>query len=250
MKRLTETGKWEDSWFRRLSPTMKCLWLYLVDKCDPAGVIEFDPELASFAIGERVTFKDLEAEIGPSRIVRLEGGERWHMPRFLEFQYRYLSRDCPAHRPIFAALKKHGLRCPTALLKTSLPHRVSHTLKDKEKEKDKDKDRETASAHPRAPAEPPAGVAPERYRPSLAEAQAAAQSIGVTEQEAAEWWHSREATDWLKGTAGGGQIAVGANWQADLKTYANRQRNLKTERNVAHRPDHRTDTANRAGRYA
>ncbi|MBK1884637.1 hypothetical protein JIN85_19630, partial [Luteolibacter pohnpeiensis] len=50
----------------------------------------------------------------------------------------------------------------------------------------------------------------------------AAATIGVTAELADEWWHAREATDWIKGTGGGGNIHVGSNWQADLKTYASR----------------------------
>ena len=37
-----------------------------------------------------------------------------------------------------------------------------------------------------------------------------------------EWWHAREGSDWMKGAGGGGTVAVGSNWQADLKTYATR----------------------------
>lgn len=59
-----------------------------------------------------------------------------------------------------------------------------------------------------------------RRRPTLVQAMAAAAQVGVTPEKAEEWWNAREATDWFKGTAGGGQIAIGQNWQADLKTYA------------------------------
>jgi hypothetical protein len=59
-------------------------------------------------------------------------------------------------------------------------------------------------------------------RPTLIQAKSAAASIGVTEAKAEEWWHARESTDWMKGTIGGGTIAVGHNWQSDLKTYSTR----------------------------
>jgi hypothetical protein len=53
--------------------------------------------------------------------------------------------------------------------------------------------------------------------------------VGVTTQEAEEWWHAREASGWLKGTAGGGAIAVGVNWRADLKAYTNRARERRAQ---------------------
>ncbi len=59
-------------------------------------------------------------------------------------------------------------------------------------------------------------------RPTLDQAKAAAPGIGVTPEMAADWWHAREASDWVKATGGGGTTRVGANWQADLKTYSSR----------------------------
>lgn len=61
-------------------------------------------------------------------------------------------------------------------------------------------------------------------RPTLAQAQAVSGQAGVTEAEAGEWWHAREASGWMRGTAGGGTLPVGENWQADLKAYTNRAR--------------------------
>lgn len=59
-------------------------------------------------------------------------------------------------------------------------------------------------------------------RPTIAEALAAAMEIGVRRDKAEEWWNCREASEWLKGMAGGGTSPVGTNWRADMKTYANR----------------------------
>jgi hypothetical protein len=59
-------------------------------------------------------------------------------------------------------------------------------------------------------------------RPNLDQAKSAASTIGITEDKAAEWWNAREASEWMKGMAGGGTAPVGTNWQADLTTYAKR----------------------------
>lgn len=67
-------------------------------------------------------------------------------------------------------------------------------------------------------------------RPTLTQAMAAANQVGVTEVEADAWWQAREGTDWFKGTAGGGSLPVGANWRADLKSYTNSARERRATR--------------------
>ena len=50
-KRFTETEKWKDTFFRKLTPDAKLLYLYIVDNCDCAGLWEIDLGLAGFQIG-------------------------------------------------------------------------------------------------------------------------------------------------------------------------------------------------------
>lgn len=73
-------------------------------------------------------------------------------------------------------------------------------------------------------------IAPPR-RPTLQEALSMAISVGVTAEEAEEWWYAREATDWYKGTAGGGMMPIGRNHAADLKTFTNTVRNTRQSKN-------------------
>lgn len=56
-------------------------------------------------------------------------------------------------------------------------------------------------------------------RPTLEQSKAAGPQLGVTPEEAESWWHAREANDWLKATAGGAAIPVGASWQSDMKRF-------------------------------
>lgn len=124
MKRFTETNKWEDPWFRKLKPEMKLLWAWLLDSCDNAGVIDADIELASFQIGYAYPMDTL-SEFG-HRVIELPC-KKFFIPKFIEFQYGNLSRDCKAHNPIFISLEKHGLK--------GYPKGMD-TLQEKEKEKD------------------------------------------------------------------------------------------------------------------
>ena len=48
MNRFSETDKWKDSWFRKLSAPSKLLFLYILDTCDNAGFFEMDTEMCAF----------------------------------------------------------------------------------------------------------------------------------------------------------------------------------------------------------
>lgn len=131
MKRFAETSKWDDGWYRRLSPLAKCLWQFLCDKCDSTGVVEIDYESATFCIGALVT-EEIALEIG-DRIVPMANG-KYFIPKFVFFQYGELSEACPAHKPIYRKAKEHGflvvegrIQYPSA----TLCHRLAHSLQDK-----------------------------------------------------------------------------------------------------------------------
>lgn len=133
-KRFTETQKWEGNWFRSLTPRRKCLWLFLTDRCDQAGVIERDLALFSFFVGDSITDKDIAVLSENVRVIA--NGKLW-LPKFVRFQYGNLSRDCLPHRPVFAAMEKHGLtvedfnspeRCSIAQDAASLGHEPPHLI--------------------------------------------------------------------------------------------------------------------------
>lgn len=107
-KRFTDTGLYQKAWFRKLPPKIKCLWEWLRNQCDHAGVIEFDPELASFQIGEEVNFESLE--YFGERVELLEDSKIW-LVDFIEFQVgvKKLKENYNPHKPIFRSLIKHDL---------------------------------------------------------------------------------------------------------------------------------------------
>jgi hypothetical protein len=134
LKRFTDTGKWEDKWFRSLSPTAKLLWSWLLDHCDNAGVIDPDIMLATFQIGDTVK-EDHFTELG-DRIQTLPNGKRW-IPKFIRFQFGQLSPESRVHASVVKLLRFHNIQYPMDSL--SIPYvKGIDTLKDKDKDKDKE----------------------------------------------------------------------------------------------------------------
>lgn len=107
MKRFTETEKWRDTWFRRLPPIAKLAFIYVVDNCDAAGVWDPDYDLADFTIGEKVAWPTIIEAFG-ERLELLPDG-KWHLTRFVEFQYGELTEDCRPHAKVLQLLKAHGI---------------------------------------------------------------------------------------------------------------------------------------------
>jgi hypothetical protein len=138
MKRMTETEKWRDSWFRKLSPTLKIGYLYLLDAVDNAGVWDPDTELADWMIGTPVAWDELRSFAG-ERIAVLPNG-KWWLTRFVRFQCGELSEDSRPHQAVARLLKNHGIE---GYLKGI------HTLQDKTETRqglDKDKDKDSTGA--------------------------------------------------------------------------------------------------------
>lgn len=132
MKRFTETKKWSDAWYRKLSPRLKCLWQHLLDHCDPSGVIDPDWELISFQVGESVNSDDLQSF--QDRVEILPSGKLW-IVKFIQFQYGVLSRECRMHASVFRAIDSNGL---TERVSNGYAKGID-TLKDKEQVQDKNK---------------------------------------------------------------------------------------------------------------
>lgn len=126
--RFTDSRKWDDPWFRELPCKYKAFWFFLLDKCDHAGVWKVDFKGASFHIGEEITPEEA-LKIMNGRII--DKGDKWFIPKFIDFQYRNLSEDNRVHRSIIEKLKKEGVY-------KGLKHPLQGA-KDKDKEQDKDK---------------------------------------------------------------------------------------------------------------
>ena len=144
MKRFTATEKWQKDWFQSLTPGQKCLWNYLCDNCDAAGVWEPNWRLASFVINETFTRESLA--IFGERVRAMPDGKIW-LTGFCEFQYSQLSRECRrahAYHSYFGETSSCSMRSVHLLV--GAPDNPSDTLwyrvPDRDKEKDKDKEQD------------------------------------------------------------------------------------------------------------
>jgi hypothetical protein len=103
-KRFTDTDKWKKTWFRELSPKMKCAWEYLRDMCDHAGVWDADFALMKFFIGEEITREELEKAFH-NRILKLQDGKKYLLLGYIKFQYVTLKPGNRTHESVKTILK-------------------------------------------------------------------------------------------------------------------------------------------------
>lgn len=102
-KRFTATEKWVDPWFCELDPLNKLFWIYLLDNCDHAGMWQVNWPLVRFHLGNFV-FDD---KLFRDRIIALSDN-KWHIPKFIAFQYGELNPDNRAHASVIKILEKEG----------------------------------------------------------------------------------------------------------------------------------------------
>lgn len=131
------TEKWEDTWFYGLSPKYKLLWIYILDKCDHAGLWEANFDLASRSLGTK--YREDECAKAFSGKAWPVGGSKWLVGRFIFHQYGCepsgLNPENNAHRGVIQALVRNGIDPQQPLNNPTL----GALDKDKEKEKEKEK---------------------------------------------------------------------------------------------------------------
>jgi len=83
-KRFIDTEMFEDSWFMKLKPDLKLLYIYLITKCNHAGIIELNVELIEFQTGLKSILTLIE-QLG-NRCLRVRE-DLFFLPKFIKFQY-------------------------------------------------------------------------------------------------------------------------------------------------------------------
>ena len=107
-KRMTDTDKWKKGFIRGLNSKYKLLWLYILDDCDHAGVWETDFEVASIRIGSKIDESDA-AQVLSSQIKIFDGGNKWFIPKFNDFQYGTLNENSRVHQSVIKIIDKYDL---------------------------------------------------------------------------------------------------------------------------------------------
>jgi len=149
-KRFTDTEKWKRVWFMELSPVHKCLWSFILDNCSTGGIWEVNWKSAEFHIGAKLPLEAVR-EAFSKQFVELDGGKRWFIMDFVNFQYGALNQNNPAHKGAIKELQRYSLlddelsiSLPTNLLEAPSKHLPSPSEGTKDKGKDKGKGKEEA----------------------------------------------------------------------------------------------------------
>ncbi len=104
-KRFIDTKIWDKAWFRKLSTKNKLVWIYLLGKCDHAGIWDADWELAEFIIGESVTYDQLP-DVIKDKMQYIKGEDQYYIPSFIDFQYGGLEKLQMNVRPQKAVIER------------------------------------------------------------------------------------------------------------------------------------------------
>ena len=131
-KRFIDTALFSKKWIRELDVDMKLFWIYLLTKCDHAGIWDVDIDLAAFQIGVELDETTILNTFN-RKIVPFKDG-KWFIPKFIEYQYGELNENVNTHKSVIKLLTKYGLFVDNQLLPNSLA-----TVQDKDKDKVKDK---------------------------------------------------------------------------------------------------------------
>ena len=107
-KRFTDTDKWKKGFIRNLPAKFKLLWLYILDDCNHAGIWDTDFEVASIRIGSKINEKEA-VKIFAEQIKIFDKGNKWFIPKFIDFQYGTLNENSRRHQAVIKLLDKYDV---------------------------------------------------------------------------------------------------------------------------------------------
>jgi hypothetical protein len=159
-KRFIDTDLFRKPFMRSLEAPYKALWIYLLCECDHAGIWTVEMDIAQIRMGMKLDPAKAIEKLGGAA-VPIDGGKKWYLPDFVEFQYGTLKADNRVHASVIALLSKHGIDPENKPLLSPF-----QGAKDKEKDKDMVKDKDFIQEGKERAHEPeiiPAGVSVELW---------------------------------------------------------------------------------------
>lgn len=84
MKRMIDSNIFEDEWFMSLELKYKMFWIYIIAKCDYAGLYKPNLTIAEMLIGAKLEIEEIKKVFKGKIIFR---DKVWHIPNFLKWQY-------------------------------------------------------------------------------------------------------------------------------------------------------------------
>src|SRR3990167_542009 len=135
-KRFIDDGIFQDEWFLDLPNKYKLLWLYIITNCNHWGIIKVSYKQINFYIGENLEPSEIK-RILLNRIVEIEGGRKWFIPKFLLFQY---PKGLKSKKPAIVSVRDNLLKeKELTIITESLPNDYL-IIKDMDMDMDMDKD--------------------------------------------------------------------------------------------------------------
>ena len=139
-KRFIDTSLFRKGFVRGLEAPYKLLWLYILSECDHAGLWDVEIEIAELRLG--VKFGKDPLSVFSEKVVSIDGGSKWFIPSFIEFQYGDLNPENRAHNSVISLLRKHSLLTEENEIKPLISPLQGSKDMDKDKELDKEKEKE------------------------------------------------------------------------------------------------------------
>ena len=131
-KRFIDTKIWDKAWFRKLDTNSKLIWIYILTKCDHAGILDGDIEAMNFFLGSNISEYEEIPNVIKDKMIPIDD-DQYFIPSFIEYQYGQLRINSKPHLSVIKRLEEKGLN--------NYLQRVMVTLKDKEKDKTIDIDK-------------------------------------------------------------------------------------------------------------
>jgi len=150
-KRFLDSEMWDKRWIRLLKPAHKLFWVYILSKCNHAGIWEVDLDLASFQLGIDLNREEL-LFIFKDKIIEANGGSKWFLTGYIEFQYGVLDPHNRVHKSAISLLDRYKIPYSTCIINNEQDpiKPLKQPLlgcKDKDKDKAKNKDKELNNEH-------------------------------------------------------------------------------------------------------